>query len=147
MCCLREASGKIAAYGRHTMIVNSNRILFSSTEYHREIDVEIGQWGEPAGPNAQFAIQPYYLPKHLFRFSSLAPNLTHTFRWTPGRAAFETTQQTSSAALPVAEHVFTSGIPTAGGERVRLNLYLYGQSKIAQEKEVEVVVEKFAFAP
>ena len=27
-------------------------------EHHREIDIELGRWGERAGPNAQFVVQP-----------------------------------------------------------------------------------------
>jgi len=47
----------------------------------------------------------------------------------------------------VAEHVFTSGIPTPGGERVHINLYLSGISQTPQQNGVEVVIEKFAYLP
>jgi len=47
----------------------------------------------------------------------------------------------------VAGHAFTSGIPSPGGERVHINLYIYGKSRTPQKSGVEVVIEKFAHLP
>jgi len=47
----------------------------------------------------------------------------------------------------VAEHVFTSGIPSPGEEKVHLNLYIYGRSRTPQQNGVEVVIEKFQYLP
>ncbi len=111
---------------------------------HREIDIELSQWGDPDAKNAQFAIQPYYVPANVFRFDSPAGRPTHSFRWEPGRVLFQS--QRASKQL-VAEHVFTSGIPTPGGERIHLNLYTFGKSRTPQQKSVEVVIEKFEYLP
>jgi len=110
---------------------------------HREIDVELSQWGDPISKNAQFAIQPYYVPANVFRFNAPSGGLTHSFRWEPGRVSFQTARETRV----IAEHVFTSGIPSPGGERVHINLYIYGKSRTLQQNGVEVVIEKFAYLP
>jgi hypothetical protein len=116
---------------------------------HREIDIELSQWGDPAIKNAQFVIQPYYVPANVFRFMSPpGGTLEHSFHWEAGRVSFKTVQN-EAGMLPrvLAEHVFTSGIPSPGEEKVHLNLYIYGRSRTAQQNGVEVVIEKFQYLP
>jgi len=36
----------------------------------RAMDIEISRWGEPASKNAQYVIQPYYVPANTVRFSA-----------------------------------------------------------------------------
>jgi hypothetical protein len=105
---------------------------------HREIDIELSRWGDPASKNTQFVIQPYYIPANVFRFPSAGGRASHSFHWEPGRVSFQS---------PGAQHVFTSGIPSAGGERVHINLYVYGKARIPQKNGVEVVIEKFEYLP
>lgn len=116
---------------------------------HRELDIEITRWGDPASKNAQYAIQPYYVPANVARFALPSGFLTHSFRWEPGRAAFKTVlgSATRGQSRIVAEHVFTSGIPAPGGETVHLNLYVFGTGKTPLEHETEVIIEKFAYLP
>jgi hypothetical protein len=117
---------------------------------HREMDIELSQWGDPAVKNAQFAIQPYYVPANVFRFNSPHQQaLTHSFRWEAGRVLFSTTSKTpgGSASPVVAQHVFTSGVPSPGGERVHINFYIYGRSRIAQQRNAEVVLDRFVYLP
>ncbi len=115
---------------------------------HREIDIELSQWGDPASRNAQYTIQPYYIPANVFRFDMPHSRLTQTFQWEPGRISFKTTEdRAGKPSRVVAEHVFTSGIPTPGGERVHVNFYIYGKSRTPQRNGVEVMIEKFAYLP
>jgi hypothetical protein len=115
---------------------------------HTEMDIELSQWGDPEMKNAQFAIQPYYVAANVFRYSSPAGALTHSFRWEPGRVAFTTAREApGKPSGVVAEHVFTSGIPAPKGERVHINLYVYGRSRTPQQRGVEVVLEKFEYLP
>jgi hypothetical protein len=114
---------------------------------HREIDIELSQWGDPSAKNAQYVIQPYYVAANVFRFVAPATALTHVFHWAPGRVSFESLQTTSGSSRAIAEHVFTSGIPAPGNETVHLNLYTYGKSRTPLQKDVEVVIEKFEHLP
>jgi hypothetical protein len=111
---------------------------------HRELDTEISRWGDPAGKNAQYVIQPYYIPANVVRFSAPAGRLTYSFSWQPGRVSFKTGRQGGES---VAEHVFTSGVPLPGGEAVHLNLYPYANQQSPLQHEVEVVIEKFEYLP
>jgi len=116
---------------------------------HRELDIEISQWGDRTISNAQYVIQPYYVPANVVRFAAPAGRLTHSFRWEPGRASFRTVRGTGSAAAEprIAEHDFTSGVPIPGTERVRMNLYFFRYSPVSPQGDVEVVIERFQYLP
>ena len=119
----------------------------SAEQNHRELDVEISQWGDPRIPNAQYVVQPYYVPANVARFSAPAGTLTHSFRWEPSRASFRTVRGTHVDGVPVARHEFTSGVPATGAERVRMNLYFFRFSPVPPQKDVEVVIERFQYLP
>jgi hypothetical protein len=116
---------------------------------YREVDIEVSHWGDPAIKNAQYVVQPYYVPANVDRFSAPAGTLAHSFHWEPGRISFSTARgpQSSAGARAVAEHVFTSGVPSHGIESIRMNLYVFGNAKIPLENGAEVVVEKFEYLP
>lgn len=115
---------------------------------HREMDIELSQWGDPTARNAQFVIQPYFVAANVFRFVSLPLTNTYSFRWEPGSAMFRAVQGAGEGrARIVAEHVFTSGVPSPAAETVHMSLYPYGKSRTSQQHGTEVVMEKFEFLP
>jgi hypothetical protein len=116
---------------------------------HRELDIEISQWGDPNSKGAQYVVQPYYVAANVLRFAAPAGRLTHSLRWEPGRASFKTVRGSESDARApvVAEHDFTSGVPVPGNETVRLNLYYFRYSPTTLEREAEIVIEKFQYLP
>ena len=115
---------------------------------HRELDIEISQWGDRKIPNAQYVLQPYYVPANVARFSAPQGTLTHSFRWEPGRVLFRTVRGTHAiGGRDVAHHEFTSGVPTPGSERVRINLYFFRFSPMPPQKDVEVIIERFQYLP
>ena len=115
----------------------------------REMDIEISRWGEPQDKNAQFVIQPYVVPANTVRFNAPAGSLTYWMAWGPGRVSFKTTRgfNSRSASSVIAEHAFTSGVPSPGNERIHMNLYAYGNRLHPVQRELEVVIEKFEFLP
>jgi len=120
----------------------------AAEQNHRELDVEISQWGDSTIANAQFVVQPYYVAANVLRFAAPAGRLTHTFRWEPGRASFKTVRGASvTGGAVVATHDFTSGIPTPGNETVRLNLYYFRYAPAVPHGDVEVVIERFQYFP
>jgi len=116
---------------------------------NREMGVEISPWGNRSTANAQFVIQPFYVPENTSRFSAPSGVLTHSFRWEPGRVLFRTSRGTNreSKTGSVAEHEFTSGVPTHGSESVRMTLYVFHAAKEPIQNDNEVVIEKFEFLP
>jgi hypothetical protein len=114
----------------------------------REMDIEISRWGGLEGRNAQYVIQPYFVAANTKRFDAPAGTLTHWMVWEPGRASFRTARGSSSnMSNDVAEHVFTSGIPSPGNERIHMNLYVFDNQRNPLQHESEVIIEKFEFRP
>ncbi len=114
----------------------------------REMDIEVSRWGVPENRNAQYVIQPYFVAANTKRFDLPGGTLTHWITWEPGRASFRTGRGSSPIIRKdVAEHVFTSGIPSPGNERIRMNLYVFDNKQNPLRHESEVIIEKFEFRP
>jgi hypothetical protein len=113
----------------------------------RELDVEISRWGVNRKENAQYVVQPYYVPTNVFRFAAPAGVVTHSFRWEPGKVTFSSASRSTGRAHVVTEHTFTSGIPSAGGDSVHISLFVFGTGNIPLQNETEVVIEKFEYLP
>ena len=115
----------------------------------REMDIEVSRWGEPEDKSAQFVIQPYVVPANSVRFD--APSGTVTFRmdWGPGHVSYRAVRGAGSGNRndTVAEHTFTSGVPSAGTEKIHMNVYAYSNKRHPLDHEFEIVIEKFEFLP
>ena len=122
---------------------------FGSEQNHRELDIEVSRWGDPASKNAQYVVQPYYVPANVVRFDVPAGVVTHTLRWEPGRAVFRTFNGSGAdpGSTSTREHVFTSGVPLPGGETIRINLYAFDNKTNPLRSPAEVVIEKFEYLP
>ena len=114
-----------------------------------EMDIELSQWGKPGRKNAQYVIQPYYVPENVARFEVPSGVFTHVLRWEPGSASFRTVRGSAagSAVKSISEHVFTSGIPTAADETIHIDLYDFHHSKSISQRPAEVVIERFEYLP
>jgi hypothetical protein len=144
-------------YGTYTFVVHDTSRLdpaaalgfltwdqLGPEQNHRELDIEISRWGNPDNKDAQYVIQPHYVAANVYRFKEPSGHLTHSFRWEPDRALFQTT---GSNGRVVARREFTSGVPVSGTESVFMNLLYYRGSPKPPSGNVEVVVEKFMYLP
>jgi len=116
----------------------------------RELDVALSRWGDASSKNnAQYEIQPFYVPGNVAPFSAPAGTLTHSLHWESGRATFKTVRGSSNrtGAPSVFEHDFISGVPSPGQEKIYLAFYVVASDKSPLQKESEVVVEKFEYFP
>lgn len=160
--CAEVSLTRSLGYGSYTFVVQDSGHLgpsavlglytaddFRTDNVRSELDVELSRWGNPEAKNAQFVVQPFYIPENISRFMAPPGVLTHSFRWDPGRASFKTVRGSGIApgAVPVSEHVFTSGIPTPADEKVHIDLYDYHHSKTSLQQPAEVVIEKFEYLP
>jgi hypothetical protein len=116
---------------------------------NREMDIEISRWGDTASKNAQYDVQPFYVPANVARFTVPGGALTHSFHWERGRVSFRTERGSviNPRSEAVSEQVFTSGVPSPGAESVRMALYVYGNTDNPVQNDTEVVVEKFEYLP
>lgn len=160
--CAEVSLNRSLGYGSYRFVVQDTSHLLpstmlgmytldelKSTDVRSELDVEISRWGLASNRNAQFVVQPFYIPENVARFSAPSGTLTYSFRWELGKASFKAVRGfgLTSGAATVSEHIFTSGVPTAASEKVHIDLYDYRHSRQKSEEPVEVVIEKFEFLP
>jgi hypothetical protein len=114
-----------------------------------ELDIELSRWGNPSGKNAQYVVQPFYIPENVARFTAPPGVLTHILRWGPGSASFQTVRGSVAGpgAKTVSEYSFSSGVPTTAAETVHIDLYDFRHSKNNSQTPAEVVIEKFEYLP
>jgi hypothetical protein len=115
----------------------------------RELDVELSRWGYIDNDNVHYVVQPYYVPANIVRFRVPAGIFTHSFRWEPGQVTFSTMAGSGDAAgdRMINQHVFTSGVPSPGGETVRMALYVFVRGQVPLKHENEAVIDKFEYLP
>jgi hypothetical protein len=161
--CAEVVLTRSLGYGTYVVVVRDVSHLepaavFSTTtfddwggeQHYREMDTEISKWGDAENRNnAQYGIQPFFVPGNVAPFVAPPGTLTHSLHWESGRASFTTVRSSSMqpGASVVSEHVFTSGVPTPGQETFQLLFYVVASEKSPLQKENEVVVEKFEYLP
>lgn len=112
-------------------------------QHHRELNINIGHVGDGRTSNAQYVLQPDDIATNVFRFLAPSGRLTHGFRWQSGQLAFNSRR----AKTLVAERQFTAGVPAPGAERAHMLLQYIRDSPGPPGKDIEVVVERFAYLP
>jgi hypothetical protein len=160
--CAEVSLTRSFGYGTYSFVVRDTSRLeapavfsiftwdYAGTDQNnREMDIEVSRWGDPTSKNAQYVVKPFYVPENVSRFTLPSGRLTHSLRWEPGRVSFRTVRGSESInqARPVAEHLFTSGVPSPGVETVRMNLYIFRPTNVPLQNETEVVIEKFEYFP
>ena len=114
----------------------------------RELDIELSRWGHTVNDNAHYVVQPYYVPANIVRFRVPAGVFTHSFDWQPGQVTFSSATGSGGPGTPLLkQHVFTSGVPVAGHESVRISLYVFNQGQVPLQNGNEAVIEKFEYLP
>jgi hypothetical protein len=120
-------------------------------ENHREFDIDISRWGDPDNKNAEFLLQPNFVPANVSRFNAPAGKLKHIIVWEPGRITMETFRLSAPAGSSlIFKRVFSSETPTAGSESVRLTFYVYRKptgDSLPLQHPAEVVVDRFEYLP
>lgn len=122
-------------------------------EYHREIDVEISNWGGATRENTQFVVQPHGKPGNKQRVHSrpAQSSLTYGFEWSPTKIEFLILQRPSTESNT--ENILErwsyhgAGVPSIGAAVPRIALWLYKGHPPTDGREVEVVIKGFEFKP
>jgi len=161
--CAEVVLNRSLGYGTYVLVVRDVSHLepaavlsmttfdeWGGDKYYREMDVEMSRWGDAGSRNnAQYLIEPYYVPGHIYPFTAPAGPLTYSMRWESERATFRTVRGSSpdTKAPPVSEHEFSSGVPSPGQERVQLFFYAVASDKNPLQHDSEVVIDKFEYLP
>src|SRR5271156_4994791 len=156
--CAEVSLTRSLGYGSYIFVVqdighfgpSSALGLFTSDDFRTddiltELDIELSRWGIEDNKNAQYVVQPFYIPENISRFMAPAGVLTHVLRWESRRASFKTVRGSviGPGAAIVSQHIFTSGVPTPAKETAHVGLYSYRHTQSPSTQPVEVVIEKF----
>jgi len=161
--CAEVVLNRSLGYGTYVLVVRDTSqfepaTVLSMTTFdewggdqsYREMDAEVSRWGDATSKsNAQYVIEPYYQPGNVYQFGVPSGKITFSMQWEAGRVKFKTVRGDSrdAAASVVAEHEFTSGVPSPSQERVQLFFYIVASDKNPLQHENEVVLEKFQYLP
>jgi len=116
---------------------------------YREMNIQISRWGQSGDKNAQYIVQPYFVPANMVRFLAPAGTLTWSLSWQPGRASFQTVRGSGAGGKGemIAAHTFTSGVPSPETEAVRLTFFVFYGQHNPMRRGAEVIFEKFEYLP
>jgi hypothetical protein len=115
----------------------------------RELDIRLSRWGDAAGKNAEYVVQPYYVPQNVSTFSVGRGTMVYSMEWRQASVSFSTNPINSSAgrARDISSHVFTSGIPSPATETAHISFCEWTSGKTPMHADAEVVIEKFQYLP
>ena len=120
---------------------------------HREIDFEFSRLADPSNHNAQYVVQPYTKPGHILRFGepSKLDETAHSFLWQRDSVLFQSLRgavaKQADAGKAIHQWRAIDQIPAAGGENVRMNLWLFRGQAPTNGRETEVIISRFEFVP
>lgn len=129
---------------------------------NREIDFEDSRWGVPGAANAQWVVQPYAVAGNLGSYTipdlSADAALTRIFSWAPGGIQFTALRghhppccfplsALIAHALYLEDPEVDHLVPTAGRERLRLNLWINGGGQPSDGQPAEVVISDIVLMP
>lgn len=152
--CAEVVGEDVTGYGRYEWTIGSDLAdldrhvvlgMFTwsddPAQFHRELDIEVSAWGRDGGAVGQFVVQPSVPPGGLRMF--MLPRTASwqcSFEWSPGHVTFR--------AADGAPWTFAGdGVPSPGGVRPRINLWLHGGRKPDIDAPVAVTLESFCFTP
>lgn len=117
-----------------------------------EVDLEDSRAliGMHHGLDAQYVVQPYTKPHHLFRYAIThkVHTTTQSFKWIKNDVKF-TTRKGSGAHAPLLAHFHYHGssAPTSSNMSLRLNLFIHGHSGTVQGGPKSVILDSFTYTP
>ncbi len=118
---------------------------------YREIDIEFSRWGDVAGPNSQYVIQPWDHSGNRYQFNTtLSGNdSTHSFWWHSGGVQFASYQGHAPNLGSVINAWLYTGPdnPPPGFGNARINLWLLNGTPPSDGQGAEVIIERFEFVP
>lgn len=119
-----------------------------SSNFHKEIDIEISQWGKDSSMNTQYVIQPKEANAHRFQ-SDLNLATKQMIELRRKKISFRSFYFTLSADDIPLEYSSSSEKSDydylSNSERISINVWLYHTSETSNLKEFEVIVSRFEF--
>jgi hypothetical protein len=121
-----------------------------TNNFHKEIDIEISQWGKDTSLNTQYVIQPKEEEAYRFHTDLNIPT-KHLIELGRKKIVFKSFYGSTSGDDMPLEYSNYKMKPDyeyySNSERVSINVWLYQTSEPFNLKEFEVIISKFEFVP
>ena len=114
---------------------------------HRELAIHLTRRGLALNSNAEFRIQPSFVPTNFYHFEFPSGPMRLGWNWRRDEAAFFVLRQRHAARQPVASWLFKTGVPRSEDTHLYINLCNYGYAPTPPTHSAEVVVKRFEFYP
>jgi hypothetical protein len=160
--CGSVALSRSLGYGTYTFTVQdvshlepaAELSLFTFDEengeqHHREMDIELSQWGDPKNKSGDYVIQPSWFPENKVKFQPPPGVVNYSLRWEASAATFGASRNGSGDPQQrmVSTKTFNTSIPTPGNELVNIDFCEFEHAKVPLHAGAEVVIEKFQYLP
>jgi hypothetical protein len=114
---------------------------------HRELAIHITRRGVVSNTNAEFSIQPAFVPANFYHFNVPSGSLRLGINSHPDEAGFSISRAQMAEGKPVASWLFKTGVPRSDDTHLYINLCSYGYAPAPPTHNAEVVVKAFEFFP
>jgi hypothetical protein len=114
---------------------------------HRELAIHITRRGVTSNTNAEFSIQPAFVPTNFYHFEAPSGSLKLGLSWRPEEAGFSISRVQMPRGEPAGAWLFKTGVPRSDDTHVYINLCNYGYAPSSPTHNTEVVVKTFEFYP
>jgi hypothetical protein len=158
--CSEVHTVRSLGYGNYTFAIGDTNDLepaamFSAYNFieqtadgdHRELAIHLTRRGVASNSNAEFSIQPSFVPVNFYHFNVPSGPLKIDLNWQPDEAALSVFGGKSPAGQPVASWLFKTGVPTSNDTHLYFNFCNYGYATTPPTHNAELVVNSFQFYP
>jgi hypothetical protein len=158
--CSEVHSVRSFGYGDYTLAIRDvahlePAVMFSTFTFferpldgdHRELAIHITRRGVASNTNAEFSIQPAFVPTNFYHFEVPSGALKLGLTWHKDEARFSVSSAQTPASPPLTAWLFKTGVPRSDDTHLYINLCSYGYAPAPPTHNAEVVVKKFEFYP
>jgi len=157
--CSEVHSARSFGYGTYALKISDvaeleSAVMFSAFTYfdkpldgdHRELAIRLTRRGVASNTNAEFSIQPSFVPANFYHFNVPPGPLELEMNWHPDEGEFVVSRDEMPVRQPVV-WPFKTGMPIPDDTHVYINLCNYGYAPSPPTHDAEVVVKSFEFYP
>jgi hypothetical protein len=158
--CSEINSIRSFGYGTYTLDISDvaqlePAVMFSAFTYfdrpldgdHRELAVRLTRRGVASNTNAEFSIEPSFVPANFYHFNVPPGPLQLNMNWHPDDGEFTVSRDQMPLKQPFVSWPFMTGMPIPNDAQVYINLCNYGYAPSPPTHDAEVVVKSFEFFP
>ena len=158
--CSEVHTVRSLGYGNYTLSVGDTShlepaVMFSAYNFfeqtadgdHRELAVHLTRRGVTSNTNAEFSIQPSFVPVNFYHFNVPSGPLKLDLTWHPDESALLVLRDQIPVGHPVASWLFKTGVPRSDDTHFDLNVCNFGYAPTPPTHNAEVIVKSFQFYP